>query len=105
MKATDHNKIIKQLQAKHAAKLAEVEAYWKQELADLQAQFDNLCEASQKQDEQFDATIKELHKYESKQKQTAIPGVDFDQDKPMCQDDYEYFSGIMSGIVGSSKQA
>ena len=104
MKATDHNRIVKQLNANHAAKLADVEAYWKQELADLQVQFNNLCEAARQQDENFDATIKELRKQQLKQ-QTAIPGVYFDPDKPMCQDDYEYFSGIMAGIVGSSKQA
>ncbi len=104
MKATDHKRIVKQLSEKHAAKLKEAEAYWKQELADLQTQFDNLCEAARQQDENFDATIKELRKQQLKQ-HTAIPGVDFDPDKPMCQDDYEYFSGIMAGIVGSSKQA
>ena len=92
MKTTEHNRIVKQLQAKHAAKLAEVEAYYKQELKDLQSQFDNLCEASRKQDER----IAEL----TNPKRELL-----DPDKPMCQDDYEYFSGIMAGIVGSSKQA
>lgn len=30
MKATDHNRIVKELNAKHKANVAEIEAYWKQ---------------------------------------------------------------------------
>jgi len=53
MRAKDHNRIVKELNAKHTAKLAETEAYYKQELADLQAQYDALCEATGKQDERI----------------------------------------------------
>jgi len=53
MKATDHNRIVKELNAKHKAKVAEIESYWKQEQADLQSQYDVLCEASHKQDERI----------------------------------------------------
>ncbi len=57
MRAKDHNRMVKELNAKHAAKLAETENYYKQELADLQAQYEALCEASNKQDARIERLL------------------------------------------------